>query len=265
MTAAPTPAWIDAVRTAASGPALLELLKGRLARPYDEGPALDDRRGEGPEEIFEELAREDAGFRLRLEEAIAGYFKSADASPDHEEARPVIRGMLEVIPRLALTGAFTPLRTWLKQHEAALVADPTAVLGRAALGALATSQPTGLEEVRDFWLGWWREGPPAFQPRAFIGLRLQDPKTAVGELPLLMQRAEEQKQNPGPLLQGMWLQPGAAPVLLHWLRDASNPWADKVREALRQRVPEADLPLLARPPRRPPLRTLSTCGEQPWG
>jgi hypothetical protein len=263
MTAAPASAWLDAARSAASGPALLELLKRRLSRPYNDGPALDDRRGEGFEEIFEELAREDEGFRLRLEETIAGYFKSAEASPGREEAGPVIRGMLELIQRLALTGAFTPLRAWLEQHEEALVADPTAVLGRAALGALATSQPTGLTEVRGFWLGWWRKAPPALQPRAFIGLRLQDPQTAVEELPELLRRAEASGQDPGPLLQGLWLQPSAQPLLVRWLENAPELWADKARQALRRRLPDVDLPRLARPPRRPPLASLAAPAK-PW-
>lgn len=256
--------WRDDVLGAASGPKLLGFLTRRLSRPYDEGPPLDDRRGEGAEEIFVELAREDQGFRLRLEDTVASYFKSPDAAPADEAARPVIRGMLEIIPRLALTGAFTPLRAWLQQHEATLIAEPTAVLGRAALGALATSQPCGLDDAREFWLRWWRDGPPIWQPRAFIGLRLHDPKTAAGELGLLMQRTAAMKQDPGPLLHGMWLQPGARTFLQQWLEAPSNPWADKARQALRARLSDEDIPLLSKPaPRRMP-RSLAIPKDPSW-
>jgi hypothetical protein len=164
-----------------------------------------------------------------------------------------------------LAGAFTPLRAWLQQHAPTLAADPKAVLGRAVLAALATSQPTGLTDGRDFWLRWWREGPPAWQPRAFHGLRLQDPKTAAGELPLLMKRAEEQHHDPGPLLQGMWLQPGARPALLAWLEEASNVWAEKARQALRRRLPDTGLDQL-RAPQKPPRRVLPSLAApgRPW-
>jgi hypothetical protein len=248
-------AWIDAVRAAESGPALLTFLTNRLARPHEDGPALDDLRGEGPEEVFEALARQDEAFRLRLEETIAAYFKRSESSPARDEARPVIRGMLEIVSHLCLPGAFTPLRAWLQQHAPTLAADADAVLGRTALAALATSQLPGVTEERDFWLRWWRDGPPAWQPRAFHGLRLHDPKAAARELPLLMQRAAEQNHDPGPLLQGMWLQPGARPALLAWLNDTSNEWAETVKKALRKRLPEAELDQL-RSPLKPPQRAL---------
>lgn len=259
MTLTPSAAWLDAVRSAPSSPELLPFLCRRLAQPGAEGPPLDDRRGEGAEEVFEAIAREDPDFRLRLEETIASYFKSPEASPTSETARPVLRGMLEIVPRLGLTGAFTPLRAWLARHEAALVADPTSVLGRTVLGALAVSQPTGIADVRDFWRRLWRDGPTAWHPRAFVGLRLQDPKAAAEELPLLMKRATALGQDPGPLLQGMWLQPSAQPVLLAWLSDPDNPAAEEALRALRRRIPGESLPRKSGPPRRP-LRPLAAPG-----
>ncbi|HTN91699.1 MAG TPA: hypothetical protein VL242_48860 [Sorangium sp.] len=249
-------AWLDTVRSAPSGPELLGFLCKRLAQPAAEGPPLDDRRGEGAEEVFEAIAREDPEFRLRLEETIASYFKSPEASPTSEAVRPILRGMLEIVPRLGLTGTFTPLRAWLARHDAALAADPTSVLGRAVLGALAVSQPTGITDVRDFWRRLWLDGPTAWHPRAFVGLRLQDPKAAAGELPLLMTRARALGQDPGPLLQGMWLQPSAQPVLLAWLSDPDNPSAEEAWRALCRRIPDENLPRKSGPPRRP-LRPLA--------
>ncbi|MGK3969319.1 hypothetical protein WMF38_34985 [Sorangium sp. So ce118] len=259
MTLPPSATWLDAVRSAPSGPELLRFLSRRLAQPGAEGPPLDDRRGEGAEEVFEAIARDDADFRLRLEETIASYFKSPEASPTSEAARPVLRGMLEIVPRLGLTGTFSPLRAWLARHEAALAADPTSVLGRAVLGALAVSQPTGIADVRDFWRRWWRDGPTAWHPRAFVGLRLQDPKAAAEELPLLMERASALGHDPGPLLQGMWLQPSAQPVLRAWLSAPDNPWAEGALRALRRRMPNEDLPRTSKPPRRA-LRALAAPG-----
>ncbi|XXX75594.1 hypothetical protein WMF30_48885 [Sorangium sp. So ce134] len=256
MTVTASAAWLAAVRSAPSGPELLRFLCRRLAEPGAEGPPLDDRRGEGAEEVFEGIAREDPDFRLRLEETIAAYFKSPEASPTSEAARPVLRGMLEIVPRLGLTGTFTPLRAWLARHEAALAADPTSVLGRAVLGALAVPQPTGIADLRDFWRRLWRDGPAAWHPRAFVGLRLQDPKAAAEELPLLLERARALGQDPGPLLQGMWLQPSAQPVLLAWLDDPNNPSAEEAWRALRRRIPDVDLARKSGPPRRP-LRPLA--------
>lgn len=230
--------WIEAVRAASNGPELLAFLCRRLTPSSAEGPALDDRRGEGPEEVFERLAREDEDFRVRLEETIAGYFKSPESSPNDDAAKPVIRGLLETIPRLALTGVFSPLRAWLSRNKTALLTPSLLAIGRAALSALAGSQPMGLAEPRDYWLRLWQSGPEAWQPRAFIGLRLADPETAVNELPLLLRRARALKQDPGPLLHGLWNQPSARPLLCAWLGDPQNSLVWEAYEALERRIPK---------------------------
>jgi len=47
------------------------------------------------------------------------------------------------VQRRGLTGTNAPIRAWLSQHEAQLVAEPGGYMARAALGALAISQPPG--------------------------------------------------------------------------------------------------------------------------
>jgi hypothetical protein len=232
---APTDPWIESVRDAASGPPLLALLHQRMVAPHDEGPPLDDRRGEAPEEVFERLAREDSAFGLRLDDTIAGYFRTPQARPDDEEEALVVRSLLELVQRVPLTGGFTALRAWLGTFEKELRADPNAILGRALLGALATAQPVAMTEVRDFWRRWWRDGPPPWQPAAFIGLRRQDPRAAAEELPLLVERAAERNQDPGALLQGMWQQPDARDALVEALR-CGEAWAAEARKALLRRL-----------------------------
>lgn len=233
-----TSPWIEAVRATPSGPELLAFLSRRLTPSSTEGPALDDRRGEGPEEVFERLAREDEDFRVRLEETIAGYFKSPESNPNDEAAKAVIRGLLETIPRLALTGVFSPLRAWLARNKTALLTPSLLAIGRAALSALAGSQPAGLAEPRDYWLRLWQSGPEEWQPRAFIGLRLADPEAAVNELPLLLRRARALGQDPGPLLHGLWNQPSARPLLLAWFSDLQSADAREAYEALERRIPD---------------------------
>jgi hypothetical protein len=229
----PADEWIERVRSATAGPELLDWLAKRFTRPYDEGPILDDRRGEGPEEVFEQMAAGDEAFRARLDKTIADYFESPAANPADKAIVPVLRGLLEMVQRLALTRAFAPLRAWLQQLEAELRAEGGAYLARAALGALATSQPRGLSDVRDFWLHWWRNGPPPWQPRAFIGLRLNDPRAAADEIPLLVRRAREQNQDPRALIQGMWNQPDGREALSAWLQHNEHAAeAKEVRKAL---------------------------------
>jgi hypothetical protein len=229
----PSDEWIERVRSATAGPELLAWLAKRLTRPYDEGPILDDRRGEGAEEVFEEMSAAEEAFRARLDQTIAEYFKSPAANPAKNAAVPVLRGLLEMVQRLAVTRAFAPIRAWFQQHEAELRAEAGAYLARAALSALATSQPRGLSDVRGFWLHWWRNGPPPWQPRAFIGLRLNDPRAAADEIPLLMRRAREQGQDPRALLQGMWNQPDSREALSAWLeRKEHAVEANEVRKAL---------------------------------
>lgn len=125
--------WSESVRDAASGKELLDFLEKRLADPYKEGPRLDDRAGEGPEEVFERLAKGDDAFRDRLEETIAGYFRSPAADPTNADAQGILRGMLEIVARLALAGAGSALRGWLARQKDVLHDEPAATLGRAAL------------------------------------------------------------------------------------------------------------------------------------
>jgi hypothetical protein len=275
----PTPSpWTEAIRAASSGPELLAFLCRRLTPSSDEGPALDDRRGEGPEEVFERLAHEDEDFRVRLEETIAGYFKSPESRPNEDAAKPVIRGLLETIARLALTGVFSPLRAWLSRNKTALLTPSLLAMGRAALSALAGSQPTGLAEPRAYWLRLWQSGPEAWQPRAFIGLRLQDPETAVNELPLVLRRARALGQDPGALLHGLWNQPSAHPLLCAWLVDPENQHSREAYEALAQQIPQElqaqwpfGLPGASRaaqpasePPRSQMRRLVSSGGSERW-
>lgn len=262
--------WVDRVQSAASGSKLLGFLVGRLATPEQEGPRLDERNGEGVEDIFIELAKRDDDFRFRLDETIAGYLQSASADPADAGARPVIRGMLEIVGDRSLPISGSQLRAWLARHDATLRNEPDAVLGRAALDALATAQVPGRSDSRDFWLKLWREGPKAWQWRAFIGLRLQDPRAAAGEIPELLRRLEAQSADPRPMLLGMWKQPAARPELEKWLRTTpDHEAANKVRSALKGLVPpEHRDALLATPPkparRRLPSLALESGARRPW-
>ncbi len=257
--------WSESVRDAASGKELLDFLEKRLTNPYEEGPHLDDRGGEGPEEVFERLAKGDDAFRDRLEETIAGYFRSPAADPTNADAQGILRGMLEIVARLALAGAGSALRGWLARHEAALQDEPAAELGRAALDALAMAPIAGSESIRDFWLGWWRDGESSWQPAAFIGLRLQEPSAAANEIPLLVSRAEEGPYGPGPLLLGMWNQAAGQIALLDWLKktkDAAT--ADKVRNALVTLLPPEEHDRLRKPKPKRPLRPLASSRPDQW-
>lgn len=265
MTISPAVLWVNQVRAAEAGPALMKFLESRFARPYETGPILDDRRAEGPEEVFEHIAKDDEAFRARLDETIADYFRSPAADPSVEAVRPVIRALLETVQRLALTGVFAPLRTWLDQHTPELREVEGEQLGRAALGALATSQPQGLTEVRDFWLRWWHKAPPSWQPRTFIGLRLQDPRIAALQIPELLRRSHEQKQDPSSLLLGLWKQPGGRDALAAWLLEKGHdPVADEARRELRRRLPESEWAHLGKPTPGRCLPSLASRGDLSW-
>lgn len=205
--------WEDRLMSA-HGDELMATVRRRLERPYEEGPPLDDRNGEGAGEIIERLAVRDSRFRLQLEQAFCHFF--CVTPPAEEGAHIFISGVLDIVQRLALAGVFSALRAWLQVYRVALSDEPNASLARAALGALATTQTAGLQELRDFWLGLWREGPSPWRPRAFIGLRLHDPRVAASEIPSLIQNTRELKQNPGPLLVGLWRQPGGRDALVEW-------------------------------------------------
>jgi hypothetical protein len=255
MTAPGGSGWVERVATA-EGADLLGFLARRLSTPYEEGPRLDDRRGEGAEDVFVEMAKGDEVFRDRLDQIIAEHFRDAASSPTDSAARPIVRGLLEIAGTLSLTGCASALRAWLARHEAALRADPDAILGRAVLGALATLP--GTADGRDFWLRWWRNAPVAWQPRAFMGLRLHDPGAAVSEIPELLRRAEGQRPGARPLLMGMWKQAEGRTALLGWLRATQeDEAADRVRRALRDLVAPEEQSLLGKPKPRRKLPSLA--------
>lgn len=256
--------WIERVTAAAPGPELLGLLARRLSAPYEEGPRPDDRHGEGAGDVFVELAKQDDAFRDRVDQTIAEYFRGNAASPTDDAARPVVLGLLDLAGVLSLTGSASALRGWLSRNEESLHADADALLGRAVLGALATTLPRGTADSRDFWLRLWRTAPVAWQPRAFMGLRLSDPRTAAAELPTLLRRAEAQKPGPRPLLMGMWKQEGGRDAILEWLRTTPNQEAaDQVRRVLRDLVSPEDRDLLSKPKPRRQLLSLARPADAP--
>lgn len=230
---------------------LLGVLVRRLRSPEAEGPLLDDRNGEAPEDVFVTLAQ-DEGFRKRLDKVIAGYFERDEANPADEGLCWAIRSMLRIVGRRSLMRSGDEVRAWLARHDAVLRADRRAVLGRAALDALATAMPHGTEDGRRFWLTFWRNGPTAWQWRAFVGLRLQDPEAAAREIPEVFRRLRAQNADARAMLLGMWNQSTGKPALVAWVRTTEDQRsADEVRRVLRGLVPPEDFAGLRRPtPRR---------------
>jgi hypothetical protein len=122
--------------------------------------------------------------------------------------------------------------------------------------------------MRQFWLRLWQNGPSLWQPRAFIGLRLQDPVTAANEIPELIRRTEAEKQDPGALLHGLWNQPGGKDAFLQWLRThQGESVAETARSALQKRLPNERIPVSSTNRRRKaaaPLPTLAPEQQHNW-
>lgn len=262
------PEWLARVMTAQAGAELLDWIIRRIGRPYDEGPMLDSREGEEPDGVFEHLATEDELFRARLDATASMYFAGPMSNPEIDSSIPVIHALLGLVQRRALSGAHASIRGWLAQHDRFLRDEPGAYTARAALGALATTQPRGIDDMRQFWLRLWQNGPELWQPRAFIGLRLQDPVTAANEIPELIRRTEAEKQDPGALLHGLWNQPGGKEAFLQWLRiHQGESAAETARNALQKRLPNERIPVFSPNRRRkapPELPTLAPAQQYNW-
>ncbi len=239
--------WLARLDAAKAGPELLALLVARIERPYDEGPAVNERAGEVPEEVFERRAATDENFRARLDETIRQYFDLPASDPSNSQSIVVTRALLDVVQRRALSGAYPTLRAWFAKHDAFLRREPGGHLARAALGALATAQLPGTADGREFWLKLWQSGPAIWQPKVFIGLRLMDPAVAAEQIPEMVRRARAEKKDPAALLHGFWnQQPGGRDAILQWLKkNEGQDIAEEVRTALRKRVEDTALSLLA--------------------
>jgi hypothetical protein len=228
--------WISQVAVAAPDD-LLNRVRARFLRPYDEGPAIDDRSGEEPEDVLVEIARANTPFRQHLEDALIAYLNSERSRPTRDEA-PVLRGMFAIAGRLSLR-IFGPLRAWFERHSPLLQRDSDPQqLGWSALGALAMSQAPGLEDGRDFWLRLWKTVPAPWQPRAFIGLRRHDPEAALAQLGLLLSRATAQQPGADALVVGLWDSPASHEAFKVWLAQSSSKDVGVIVEILRRLRPE---------------------------
>jgi len=236
-------------------------LERRLVDPDIEGPPLDERTNEGSEEIFIRLAAENPVFEDHLALTVANYFRDGSADRLTSEAILVTRGLLEIVQRRGLSGAFTAIKSWLLRSRTA-IEHKHETLGRAALGALATSQARGVAANRDFWLVIWRDAPLSWKPRIFIGLRLQDPSAACELIPELLTTAAMSRppRDPIPLLRGLWEQVDGKAALLSWLRSSGR---CEAADTIRQILPEVGRGLQGeRRPRRK-LPSVACCGS-PW-
>ena len=194
-----------------------------------EGPRPDDRLGEGPEDALVEAARADDGLLLRLGRAARDYFLGAESDPTVPKfSSTVCRGYLSLVALCPLPECAAEVREWFERHVGKAEFDD---LGREALGALATTlRPT--PNALEFWMEWWRGGSTSWQPRAFMGLRLCDPRAAALELPLLVERADASGYGPAALLLGFWKQPGVPEALGEWLHYTEGRVAARVRREL---------------------------------
>ncbi|WP_438003786.1 hypothetical protein WME89_33670 [Sorangium sp. So ce321] len=260
-----TTTWEQTVRTAPKGPELLARLKTRLIHPDMEGPALDERRGEGPERIFERIAIQDADFRQRLEQTIDEYFQSESSAPDSADTQTVILGFLDLIQLLGFKQPLSSLMAWMQRYEDGLNDNGKVDLAIAMLDAVAIAQQPGLTYMRNFWLRFWTSGPKALRPSAFIGLRLHDPWLAAEQIPALLELARKESESAGPMLEGLWLQPRGTDAIAEWIeKNAGRPEAHEARTELLRRLPKDEWEKLprARPKRK--LTSLASGGNQAW-
>ncbi len=245
--------WMIKVSNASAGVDLFKYLAYRLTNPYKNGPSIDDFNSEAAEDVFINLANADKDFCERLEQTIAGYFEADGQVPEFSESETLWlnRSLLLVVGVLSLSKTVPALLAWLERHEAALRAQPDAILGRAVLDALATAQRGTTYVSTEFWLNYWNNGPVAWQPRSFIGLRLNNAEEATRQIPLLIERVCQYPTSDaipagGALLLGFWKQkPNGRETILNWLNAETDPPTVKyVRLALRAVVPQGDLALL---------------------
>ncbi len=218
--------------------ALAARFAARVRRPQDVGPGIADRLGEQPEDLFLGLAEEDDAFREVIEQALR--IVLAEEAPESEGGADVLRAAFRLVDRLALQGTFSAIRSWLSRNGT-WAAGAGAATAERALHALAVTQRPGVEDLWRFWLRLWQGPSTALHPAAFIGLRLQSPVDAAGEIPRLVERAGDRC---GPMLDGMWQQPDARQALVERLRDGVSegvPWARSALAALEARLEPEEL------------------------
>lgn len=218
------------------------LIRARLENPAKIGPFCFVDSGELPGDIICAFIAMGEEARKKIIPAL-GFLIFSMEKEDGAKTHNVLRNIFSIIQESKLTELRHQLQIWMrKRHTITSKPDKEEdqETFRAALMAYTRVQPTNDDIVEGYWTNLWKEGFEYWWPVAFTGMRIQNPKLACYQLPILIGRNVQHTEN---LLYAMWSDKLARPMieraLANGLKEDAQ-WAGIAMAKLAQRMNHSD-------------------------
>lgn len=178
---------------------LADAIQKRIQFPNTTGPFVQAK--ENPVSVIIAFILGEDGFREKIAPAI-GFLLYKQKNDKMPEDTNLLRGLFTIIRWTKLEDEHILLYNWLTEKAGWLVSNDEAKKytyreGMIAFALIQKKDPT----IELYWHNIWKEGKSFWWQAAFLGLRIQNPKLASEELPLLMSRKLDKSPE---LLEGMW-------------------------------------------------------------
>ena len=179
------------------------LIVSRIENPSTVGPfiAISSTDEQPTDIVWAMIEVEGEEFRKKIAVAV-GLILYKMLHNEINPTVPMLSGVFNIIRMSRLTECKVLVYNWLSNNMSVLVDDnhPLKLAYRDGLMTYGRIQDKS-ELIEAFFYNLWLEGKPYWQSAAFVGLRLQNPKLAMQELPLL---ASRKLANTAALLNGTW-------------------------------------------------------------
>ncbi len=190
-------------------------------------------------------AETDAAFRERLGQAVNVYFGCCSGMFDK-----ALIPFLTLARELKAREAFEMVYRWFTTDRLEGTLDPLPIaeddtderrpIVSTALRTIAELQPPKSSWMSNFWVQIWYSGElVTWHVIAFHGLLVQDPVSAVMELPELMRRGALDQLDPAPMLEKIFHESESRAMAIESIKrglEAKLDWAIKARRLIRRRL-----------------------------
>jgi hypothetical protein len=229
--------WLKSLSKTQDPALLADLIAARINDPGKIGPYLPDTsiyKEESTDIIWALIeTTEDPNFRKRMSAAV-GLLLFKMLNDETKPTTQMLSGVFNIINNSRLDACRTLTWNWLSQNIPVMTDDKHALKVAYREGLMAFARIQARNELTEiFWLNIWRQGTTFWHPVAFMGLRMQNPKLAMNELPLF---ASRKLDSAAALLSGAWKDENSRNQLecaiKRGLKDQSGQWAGKLLNAL---------------------------------
>ena len=197
--------WLKKLKKSYEPDVLADLIKRRIDFPYTTGPIVCVSNGEISTDIIANLCS-NIEFKAKIQPAVGLILFNILEKKDKED-HDILKGVFALIRDAKLFRCAGLLNRFLQEKVNNTVGDNQKwkTTYREAMMAYAHIQ-TPNKDMEKYWDSVWASNTPTYWAPAFYGLRMQNPSTAIKNLPKLIERNVDKKEY---LLYGLWLDTGS--------------------------------------------------------